>query len=182
MDKTLTENRFGFTLIEILVVIAIIGMLAVALVPMVLDAPAKARDTQRIEEARKIANFFMEYSVSNSLPTGGYHCLRPGDAYGNIIQDNIAAFGGAYPKEPGGKPIAQVCSYNGEYYYYIYNLSAIRPDSPYSFLVLTPIENFENGNYPFIGGTGFVFYNFIDGDPGVTLGEEGNYYFHVVTK
>ncbi len=39
--------RKGFTLIELLIVIVIIGILAVGLVPKVIDAPKKARDTVR---------------------------------------------------------------------------------------------------------------------------------------
>ncbi len=46
--------RRGFTLIELLIVIVIIGILSVGLVPKVLDAPKKARDTVRKTDLNSI--------------------------------------------------------------------------------------------------------------------------------
>lgn len=44
----------GFTLIELLIVITIIGILAVVFLPTVLNAPAKARDAQRMAAVSSI--------------------------------------------------------------------------------------------------------------------------------
>ena len=44
----------GYTLIELLIVITIIGILAVALLPSVLGAPARARDAARKADINNI--------------------------------------------------------------------------------------------------------------------------------
>lgn len=57
MENSLLERlrtRKGFTLIELLIVIVIIGILAVGLVPKVIDAPKKARDTVRKKDLDSI--------------------------------------------------------------------------------------------------------------------------------
>lgn len=70
------QKKTGFTLIELLIVIAIIGILAVAFLPSMFGAPAKARDTQRIEAVNKFASLLMakiatgEMTISNT-----WHCF-----------------------------------------------------------------------------------------------------------
>ena len=44
----MVRNVKGFTMVELMIVIAIIGVLAVALIPTLTGAQAKARDTSRI--------------------------------------------------------------------------------------------------------------------------------------
>jgi prepilin-type N-terminal cleavage/methylation domain-containing protein len=51
------KNREGFTLIEMLVVIAIIGALAAVIVLGLGSARSKARDTRRLADLRQIQNF-----------------------------------------------------------------------------------------------------------------------------
>lgn len=60
----------GFTLIELLIVIAIIGILTVALLPQVLQAPAKARDAAKTKVVQDIkAGVEMYISKGGSYPT-----------------------------------------------------------------------------------------------------------------
>ncbi|MFA7277372.1 MAG: prepilin-type N-terminal cleavage/methylation domain-containing protein [Candidatus Gracilibacteria bacterium] len=58
--------RKGFTLIELLIVIVIIGILAVGLVPKVIDAPKKARDTVRKTDVNQIKIAAESYYTDNS--------------------------------------------------------------------------------------------------------------------
>lgn len=62
------KNQNGFTLIEIFVVIAIIGVMAAIIIPSLISARAKARDAKRKLEISQIGRLF---SASCYLPDGG---------------------------------------------------------------------------------------------------------------
>jgi len=55
----------AFTLIELLIVITIIGILAVALVPRIIGGPAKARDAQRKAALQQISTALELYADDN---------------------------------------------------------------------------------------------------------------------
>lgn len=72
------RTRKGFTLIELMVVIVIIAILATFIVPQVMGAPARARDTARDSALNTIKNHMLSYSQDhNSLPgeEGATYCL-----------------------------------------------------------------------------------------------------------
>lgn len=59
----------GFTLIEVMLVIAIIGILGTVLFPSAVRYMASARDTNRITDIRLLADVFQTYrTVNESLP------------------------------------------------------------------------------------------------------------------
>jgi prepilin-type N-terminal cleavage/methylation domain-containing protein len=61
-------NRGGFTLIEMLVVVAIIGLLSSIVVIGLGGARSKARDAKRLADVQQIINF----AEVNYTPSGGY--------------------------------------------------------------------------------------------------------------
>jgi len=70
--KTLPQNRFGFTLVELLVVISIIAILAALLMPAIQAAREAARRAQCTNNQRQIAFALQNYE----LPNKGFPALR----------------------------------------------------------------------------------------------------------
>ena len=77
MGSLIKNNKYkeGFTLIEVMVVIAIIGFMSSILMAGLTATRAKARDTQRIAELKNIEKALNLYSVSNNgmVPVSVYH-------------------------------------------------------------------------------------------------------------
>lgn len=69
-------NRKGFTLIEMLVVVAIIGLLSSAVIVGLNDARSRARDSRRISDIRQIQNGLeIHYSENQSYPLDVYDAI-----------------------------------------------------------------------------------------------------------
>ncbi|MDP4007840.1 MAG: prepilin-type N-terminal cleavage/methylation domain-containing protein [Candidatus Peregrinibacteria bacterium] len=86
----------GFSLIELLIVITIIGILAVVFLPKITSGPARARDAQRVSDVADIANAIEMYNQDNETypGDGSWQALAPNalgiDTYfdkGTIPQD-----------------------------------------------------------------------------------------------
>ncbi len=55
----------GFTLIEVMVVVAILAILAAIVVPRIMDEPARARETRAMQDIRAIQNALDMYKLDN---------------------------------------------------------------------------------------------------------------------
>lgn len=88
-------NKSGFTLVELLIVIIVIGILAGLVVVAYNDAQAKARDTRRISDLQNIADAIGTYRVKygNDIATGS-GCGGNGNGSGWFN----AKYGTSYPK------------------------------------------------------------------------------------
>ena len=76
---SMVRNIKGFTLVELMIVMAIIGVLAVTLIPQLSKAQGKARDTGRIAHIGSIGTVLQTYrSDIGSFPTS------KGSAVGNV--------------------------------------------------------------------------------------------------
>ena len=82
---SLIPKNYGFTLIEVMVTIVIIGLLAVASVVFLTPLRAKARDTKRIYELSQIGRFF---SLNCYLPDSGAGVYDVADLIKNFKSDN----------------------------------------------------------------------------------------------
>lgn len=98
--KNFIKNRKGFTLVELVVVIAIIGILAGIAVPRFLDATASARGAKIVADMRTIQSAEMIYYAKNAK-------------YPAAQSDLVSLVQGGWPVPPTGKfIIAQVLKVN----------------------------------------------------------------------
>jgi type II secretion system protein G len=76
----LLRKQGGFTLLELLIVIVIIGLLAVLIIPNLASGPARARDSQRKSDLRNIKTAMETYYNDNNTypdPTNWKADLAP---------------------------------------------------------------------------------------------------------
>ena len=68
MDDDMIKKRKGFTLIEMLVVVVIIGILAALFVPMVVAAVQKAKQKGTMQDMNTMAKAITEYITDRGVP------------------------------------------------------------------------------------------------------------------
>jgi general secretion pathway protein G len=66
LNKTNKQSEAGFTLLELLIVIVIIGILALLILPNITSAPAKANDTKRKTHLVAIQKALEAYYLDNN--------------------------------------------------------------------------------------------------------------------
>jgi len=65
--KTIRNKERGFTLIEVMVVVVILGILAAILVPKVMDRPDQARKTKAKQDIRALEAALNLYKLDNFI-------------------------------------------------------------------------------------------------------------------
>jgi prepilin-type N-terminal cleavage/methylation domain-containing protein len=70
MLQKLTKNRGGFTLVEIMIVVAIIALLAAIAVPNFLRARKRSQATRILEDLRMIDSALDQYAIETNKTTG----------------------------------------------------------------------------------------------------------------
>lgn len=107
-QRFLPARQGGFTLIEIMVVIVIIGILASLVVPRIMDEPDKARVTKAIADIRALENALNMYRLDNySYPSTDQGLQALVEKPGGTPEPRNYKQGGyiaRLPKDPWGNP------------------------------------------------------------------------------
>lgn len=111
-----SKQKYGFTLVELLVVVAIIGLLTTMVVISIQRVKAKARDAQRVSDINSIAtaltlyhNDFNTYPVYDGNITGTDVVSTALEGTGTIS---------SVPVDPLNQSASGCDSLAGYYYYY----------------------------------------------------------------
>ncbi|MBD3156264.1 prepilin-type N-terminal cleavage/methylation domain-containing protein [Candidatus Peregrinibacteria bacterium] len=118
------RNKKGFTLIELLIVIAIIGILSAALLPTILNAPARGRDAARQGHLNSIVAALETYNSDFGKYPSTSGCVGSETVFADDDGDNVLNnyfAGGTPPTDPsGGRTLTTDpgnCAADGQYYY-----------------------------------------------------------------
>lgn len=108
------DKKRGFTLIELLVVIAIIGILSGVVLASLNTARLKARNAQRISDARQVSlalEFYFDDQATGRYPTGGPQDWTAASAQA-LFGANWATYLPQIPEEPvaGRTPVYRYAS------------------------------------------------------------------------
>ena len=101
MTKT---NTKAFTLIELLIVIVIIGILAVALIPRLTGSQATARDTAKKATLQQVATIISAYTNYEQIPAALTASATPA-LLTTAMASIVAAHGNMPIVWPNGSPI-----------------------------------------------------------------------------
>jgi len=117
MKKTFRHNKKGFTLLELMIVVVILGLLATIIMPRILNRPEQARHTKAVVEIKNIESALALFKTD----TGSFPTISQGLA---VLVSNTGIQGynpdgylDRVPLDPWGNPYIYISpGVHGKYY------------------------------------------------------------------
>ena len=103
------NKRKGFSLVELLVVMAIIGLLSTIAVVSLGSARGKARDTKRIADMRQFQTALEQFNNDQN----GYPSVTTPGTYPSLLAANDCVLGGTHSKALTSTNTTAVCTATG---------------------------------------------------------------------
>ncbi len=140
--RTKTSSKKGFTLIEIMIVVVIIGILAVALFPKLLGAISKSSDEGRKAELKSLSVIMLQYKNDTGAYPDAATCVTDtGGGLGSTLINDGYVNKGKFPKDPNKNNTVSGCA---GYFYYV--PLAKNGTSAATFALVAKMENKTQGN------------------------------------
>jgi len=136
-------NR-GFTLVELMIVIVILGILVVSFVPKLIGAQGRARDLARINDLTTISNALeMYYDDYGNYPgtNGTKECLNPASTTATDTVVLISDYIDSVPKPVLSTQVSAGCT--GQYAYIPLTSRGLNNNA---YALITDVETYQKAN------------------------------------